>query len=469
MECGMSDHSYTVFKDEPKVNGDASMVRAKLSPEDELIAGLSTNPDLRSIAAAGGLTEEHFERGTGHRGAFRFAMEGSERIRQALKGGEGTTYAKVRELAPLYIHVSQDRAKVLVRQIIERAREADKKPRENGGHRQPPPPQEPQWKQGSFTAEQLQGVKFTPVSFLVKDIIPAEGVTLLCSKPKFGKSWLVYEICIGCTTNRMILGELLPAQGDVLYLALEDSARRLQHRMKKLLPAGAPWPAKLTLKTEWRRLHEGGLDDIRGWFEHTKEKGGNPAAVAIDVLAKVRKPTGRQQLYEADYAALADLTKLANELGIAIIVVHHTRKMAADDLMETVSGSYGVSGAVDTVLVMANKGSGAVLDARGRDLESRALAIEFNNNTCRWRILGTATEVHLSAQRARVLAALQDAAEGLPVAEIKVAAELPTRNAADVLLYKMTNAGEIERVKRGVYRLPAAETSVRAEEDRKDQ
>lgn len=439
----MSDPSCTVFQDGPKTNGAAPIRLAELTPEDELIAGVITSPDVRAVVIASGLTEEHFERGTGHRGALRFAMEGRERIRQALKGGNGTTYAKVRELAHLNIQISQDRAKILVGQIIESAH----------ARKQYAPPHEPRWKRGAFTAEQLQGVKFTPVSFLVKGTIPAEGVTLLCSKPKFGKSWLVYEICIGCTANRLILGEVLPAQGDVLYLALEDSPRRLQHRMKKLLPPDAQWPAKLTLKTEWRRLHEGGLDDIRGWFNHTKEKGGRPVAVAIDVLAKVRKPTGKQQLYEADYAALADLTRLANEISIAVIVVHHTRKMAADDLIETVSGSYGVSGAVDTVLVMANKGSGAVLDVRGRDLESRELAIEFNKSTCRWRILGAATEVHVSAQRARVLGALQDAPEGLPVAEIKVAAELPSRNAADVLLFKMTKAGEIERVKRGVYRL----------------
>jgi AAA domain len=315
------------------------------------------------------------------------------------------------------------------------------------------PPSEPQWRRGSFTAEQLQA-RFPPTSFLAVGIIPAEGVTLLCSKPKFGKSWLAYDLCIGCTMNRITLGEILPAQGDVLYLALEDSKRRLQQRMSKLLPAGIPWPTNLTLKTEWRRLHEGGLDDVRAWHAHCKSNGGKPILVVIDVLAKVRKPTGNKQLYEADYEALAGLTQLAGNLGIAIVVVHHTRKMASDDLMETVSGSFGISGAVDTILVLANKASGAVLDVRGRDVESRELAIEFNKESCRWRILGMATEVHLSDQRGRVLAALEDANEGLAVAEIVLAAQLRSRNAADILLFKMTKSGDIERVKRGVYGIP---------------
>jgi AAA domain-containing protein len=63
------------------------------------------------------------------------------------------------------------------------------------------------WRQGTFTAEQLQEMKFPPVSWIVPDIIPAEGVALLCSKPKFGKSWLAYDLCIACTMGRFTLAQ----------------------------------------------------------------------------------------------------------------------------------------------------------------------------------------------------------------------------------------------------------------------
>ncbi len=158
---------------------------------------------------------------------------------------------------------------------------------------------------------------------------------------------------------------------------------------------------------------------------------------------------------------------MANELGLAVVVVHHTRKMASDDLMETVSGSFGISGAADTILVLANKTSGTVLDVRGRDVESRELAIEFSKESCRWRILGTAAEVHMSNQRGRVLAALEDADEGLAVAEIVVAAQLRSRSAADTLLFKMAKAGTIERVKRGVYGLQGTAEKLAAKNSEK--
>jgi AAA domain len=311
--------------------------------------------------------------------------------------------------------------------------------------------QQSAWKIGSFSAKELQSMEFPPIAWIVRNIIPAEGVVLLCSKPKFGKSWLAYDLCIACTTDRFTLGTINPAQGNVLYLALEDSKRRLQRRMTKLLPTfGSAWPDKLLLKTEWRRLHEGGLEDIRVWHADTKKTGGKPILVVVDVLAKVRKPVGNRQLYEADYAALADLTNLANELELAIVVAHHTRKMAADDLMETVSGSYGVSGAVDTILVMANRPNGAVLDIRGRDVESAELAIEFDKQTCRWRLLGDAAEVHVSSQRAKIIAALKEAGLAMTIPALMEETGMK-RNPLDVLLGRMAKEGKIQRVGKGLY------------------
>jgi hypothetical protein len=235
-------------------------------------------------------------------------------------------------------------------------------------------------------------------------------------------------------------------------LALEDSKRRLQNRMTKLLPTfSGEWPEKLTITTKWRRLHEGGVDDIRDWHKRTNEKGGKPIAVAIDVLAKIRKPTGNKPVYEAEYEALAGICQLAHELEIAIIVIHHTRKMAADDLMETVNGSYATTGAVDTVLVMAtNKTGGAVLDVRGRDVESAELAIQFSKDSCRWMILGAAAEIHLSEQRKKIIAALVEHGAPMKVNEL-VAATGMKRNPLELLLGKLVKEQSIKRIGPGTY------------------
>ncbi|MGP0092686.1 MAG: AAA family ATPase [Xanthobacteraceae bacterium] len=317
----------------------------------------------------------------------------------------------------------------------------------------PPNDRPAAWQQEAITAEKLQHEVFAPIAFLVPDLIPAEGVTLICSKPKLGKSWLVLDLCLGCTTDRFILGELKPVQGDVLYLALEDSRRRLQRRLTKLLPSFAgEWPKGLTLVTSWRRVNEGGLDDIRAWHKAA----GKPVLVVVDVLVKVRPVTkGSRSAYELDYEALGGLQKLAAELGVAVIVVHHTRKMAAEDLLDTVSGSFGLVGAADTVIVLERRGAAAVLDVRGRDIEQAELAIAFNKATCRWTILGAAAEVHRSEERSRVLTALAEADEPLGPKEIMAALGRNDRNAVDALLFRMAADGDIDKVGRGKYAIPA--------------
>jgi hypothetical protein len=263
----------------------------------------------------------------------------------------------------------------------------------------------------AITADRLQDETYESIRFIVPNLIPAEGVTLLCSKPKLGKSWLVLDLCVGCTADRFVLGEIKPTQGEVLYLALEDSRRRLQRRMAKLLPSfTGKWPSRLTLVTAWRRVSEGSLDDIRAWYKSASQ----PTMVVVDVLVKVR-PIGKsgRSAYELDYEALAGLHKLAVELGIAVLVVHHTRKMAAEDIMDTVSGSFGLVGAADTIIVIERRSQGTVLDVRGRDVESAELAIEFNKQTCRWTLLGSAAGVHKSDERAHILAALAESSEPL--------------------------------------------------------
>src|SRR3981189_2467720 len=80
-----------------------------------------------------------------------------------------------------------------------------------------------------FSAAALQTMIFPPLKFILPGLVP-EGATLLVSRPKLGKSWLVLDIAIATAAGRFTLGELRPIAGPVLYLALEDGRRRLQRR-----------------------------------------------------------------------------------------------------------------------------------------------------------------------------------------------------------------------------------------------
>jgi hypothetical protein len=307
------------------------------------------------------------------------------------------------------------------------------------------------WRAGLVSAAELQSMSFAPVRYVLPGYI-TEGLTLIAGKPKIGKSWMTFDLAIAATADRYTLGTLKPTQGDILYLALEDNRRRLKSRMGKLLQSQtAQWPPRLEFATDWKRLDEGGLDDIKAWCDEVA----NPTAVIIDTLEKIRPiQTGKTNAYSADYAAITGLQKIAGQRHIAIIAVHHLRKMDADDPFDTVSGTLGLTGAADTIIVLRRHAGGVTLHARGRDIEEAETALQFNKSDCKWKILGAAPEVYRSQERGAVLAALETAgAEGLAVPEIMAATRSVGRGAMDTLLFKMKEDGEIMRVKRGVYAL----------------
>jgi RecA-family ATPase len=283
----------------------------------------------------------------------------------------------------------------------------------------------------------------------VPDLIP-EGLTIIAGKPKIGKSWMALDICIAIAAGRFCLGERKPMQGDVLYAAMEDNPRRLQRRVDRLLsPVSAQWPDRLTLANSWRRLDKGGVDDIRQWIESA----GSPRLVVLDTLASV-KPIRTQQGYTEDYESLAALHRLANDKGGSIILLHHTRKMEAEDPVDTVSGTLGLAGCADSVLVLARSSQGTTLYVRGRDIEEAEHAVSFDKVGCRWTILGNATEVHRSNERNSILAVLNEATDPMGPSDIAAAADMPVNNAKQ-LLHKMVTAGEVGKVGRGQYVHPS--------------
>ena len=283
---------------------------------------------------------------------------------------------------------------------------------------------------------------------MVPQLIP-EGLSIIAGRPKVGKSWLALDVCIAVAAGRFCLGERKPAQGDVLYCAMEDNPRRLQRRIDKLLsPVSTSWPERLTLATSWRRLDQGGVDDIRQWISSVDE----PKLVVLDTLAGVR-PIKTNNGYTEDYELLAALHRLANEKGIGIPVLHHTRKMEADDPLDTVSGTLGLAGCADTVLVLSRSSQGTTLYVRGRDIEEAEHAITFDKHSCRWTILGNASDVHRSNERGLILVALEEASELLTPQDI-VASTGMARNNVDQLLFKMTQDGEVTKIGRGKYQHP---------------
>lgn len=298
----------------------------------------------------------------------------------------------------------------------------------------------------------LMRQEFTAIRWVVKDLVP-EGTILLAGKPKSGKSWFVLNLIVAAKLHLPFLRRTVTPCG-ALYLALEDVPRRMQSRMQTLMVDCADRIDDLAgfdYRCAWPRGVEGAalLDEYLA--EHPDCR-----VVAVDVLAKIRPVGDRRSAYEQDYEAIAAWKSVADARRITLLIVHHVRKAEADDVFDEVSGTLGINGAVDQIIVikrLPNDPTRATLHMRGRDLpEDHALGIELRAGW--WTYVGDAAVMAASDARREVLDVLRDAGTPMTTTEIQKATGKRSRPSTAKLLSKMVEAKVIRREGRG-YALPA--------------
>lgn len=299
-----------------------------------------------------------------------------------------------------------------------------------------------------LNAQDLLSMHFEPVRYVVPGFV-AEGLTLLGGRPKLGKSWLALDFGIAVATGGISLGAQC-APGDAFYLALEDNARRLKDRIETVLPRTTrPNISRLSLLTEAPKVNAGLIDLLETWRTNVPD----PRLVIIDTLAMVRQEKKRNQdSYSADYEALSPLQRYASAHRLAIIVVTHVRKAEAEDPLEMISGTNGLTGAADTIMILNRTADGPKLYGRGRDITEVEKALKFDGG--KWSVLGNVEDVKRSDQRQKIIEALTTAGKPIGPAEIAAATGMTSTNVR-YLLGRMVKAGEAEKSEVGLYVLPS--------------
>ncbi len=294
-----------------------------------------------------------------------------------------------------------------------------------------------------FSLPDLLSWELPPVRWTIPEILP-EGLTLLAGKPKLGKSWLALSVALSIAAGGVALGAQPVAKGDVLYLALEDNARRLQSRARRLLASMTETPSNLEFALDWPRLGEGGL----AYLEEYLKTHPDLRLVVIDTWARVAPPSGERRCsqYEGDYESLTPLKRLADTYHVSILAVHHLRKTGSSDVLDEIIGSTGVTGAVDgTMILKRDRGqTDATLFVTGRDVErEQQLALSFDATTALWTLVGNAEELCCTRARQEILDLLREQGpDGMSAREI--AATLPKNyHTTRSLLRKMEDAGEV--------------------------
>ena len=243
-----------------------------------------------------------------------------------------------------------------------------------------------------FSAACLMSEQLPELHYVVEGFLP-QGLVLLASPPKYGKSWLALQLCLAVSAGQSFLG--IPCRkAACLYLALEDGKQRLQKRLRRQLD-GRGIPRDLYLETHAASLGEG----LQAQLELFLGRHPDCRLVVIDTLQKVRDNASdsRGSVYAADYADMGRLKAFADRFGLCLVLVHHLRKMSDDaDPFNRIAGSNGIFGAADAALVLTRakrEDPRTTLDLTGRDVEERRLVLRFDKDSCLWESLGSAADV----------------------------------------------------------------------------
>lgn len=228
--------------------------------------------------------------------------------------------------------------------------------------------------------ETLMNTVLPPIRFVISHLLP-QGLHVLAGAPKVGKSWLSLWLCLQVAKGKPAW-EFPTTQGDVLYLCLEDSYSRIQNR---LLDITDDAPPNLFFSTMSEKLHNGLEQQIERFLTSHPDT----ALIVIDTLQRIRGGVNDANPYASDYRDLGILKELADKHRIAILLIHHLRKMNDDDPMNMISGTTGISGATDTNFVLRKSkrsSNSATLYCTGRDIEYRELLLEFDSAEHVWKL-----------------------------------------------------------------------------------
>ena len=261
-------------------------------------------------------------------------------------------------------------------------------------------------------AEALLHEHIPEAKWAVPMLLP-EGVTMLVAPPKAKKTFLGLNIAVAKATGRKALGAIEVERGRVLFLAMEDTKRRLQKRLAGMVGPAEERPEGLLKLFDYRlnypRMGEGGLEALDDYLiTHPDTE-----LVVIDTFARFRQVAhGRNNsnAFMDDYQQGAELVALARKHGVSLLIIHHSRKAKSDDVLDDVNGTNGLAAAMDNFLVL-RKARGedvATLYPMGKDIiDDNALALVWDQDTISWQLQGDAKEILISAERRAVLEILK--------------------------------------------------------------
>lgn len=237
----------------------------------------------------------------------------------------------------------------------------------------------------AIDGETLLDMNLPRTKFIIQGVL-SQGLAIIAGAPKVGKSWLMLDWCVKIAKGENIWN-LKTTQGTTLYLCLEDNNSRIQDR---LLTITDEVTSNVYFVTSCCSLSDGLEEQIRNFVNENSDT----VLIVIDTLQMVRQ-NSKDISYASDYKEIETIKKIADDLQIAILLVHHMRKQDDKDPLNKLSGTNGIAGSADTIFTLdkSNRSqNNATLICTGRDIEYRELELSFNKEDCVWNLIADSSE-----------------------------------------------------------------------------
>lgn len=246
----------------------------------------------------------------------------------------------------------------------------------------------------TWSLDELLAEQFPEPRWAVPSLLPV-GLSILAGRPKVGKSWLALQIALAVSAGGYALGRKVE-RGRSLFIALEDSPRRLQSR---LLDMGAAAGGNLDIVTDWPPLLQGGLLEL-------ETVAARYDLVCIDTLSRLAAGLDQDDISEMT-ATFGQLQQIALNSDAALLFNDHHRKASVmgANVVDDVMGSTGKAAVADCIwgLYKQQGKRGADLRVTGRDLDEQTLHLVQDRTTHAWQVDQSAGDDHLTPQRAELV------------------------------------------------------------------
>jgi hypothetical protein len=194
---------------------------------------------------------------------------------------------------------------------------------------------------------------------LVDDLLLDVGVSMICGKPKTGKSTLARQLAVAVAEGEKFFGKPTFC-GDVLYLILEGPKGVVQQHLKKL---GVTEKRGVVHVVHEQMPHRGELGLQR--LEATLETLPKLRLVIVDPVSKLLRLADSDS-YDEVTTGIELLEHIAKRHALHLQFLTHGKKRGGDDVGDSPIGSTGFRAGTDTNIFLSKQGTQRIISTEQR-------------------------------------------------------------------------------------------------------